>query len=258
MKSYYCNPVVSIVIPTFNCISTIEHCLKSVISQSLTRKEIIVVDGGSTDGTLHVINKYKNNIDYIISEQDDGLYDAINKGILATRGEWIYILGADDSLYDRNVLLRVFSTQRDDLMIYGNVIISGDGIVGNEGSIYDGRFSIFKLSEKNICQQAIFYRRVLFEYVGMFDKKYNMLADWVFNMKTYSFSHRSITYIDSIIAIYCATGRSGNIPDEQFEREHLGIIRKYLGFLPYLRLLLLRLWKKISDLIRKELSLFKR
>lgn len=97
-------PLISIIIPTYNCENTFTIALKSVLSQDLEEKEIIIVDGGSSDGTLDLLNKYDQQIDYWISEPDNGIYDALNKGIDLANGEWLYFLGSDDKLYDNHVL----------------------------------------------------------------------------------------------------------------------------------------------------------
>ena len=89
-------PLVSIITVTFNAEADLEKCIKSVISQTYTNIEFIIIDGGSTDGTLDIIEKYKKNISYSISEKDKGIYDAWNKGVSVANGEWIAFLGSDD------------------------------------------------------------------------------------------------------------------------------------------------------------------
>lgn len=89
-------PLVTIITSTFNAVSELENSIKSVIAQSYPNVEYIIIDGGSTDGTLEIIKKYEKNISIIISEKDNGIYDAWNKDLSLATGDWIAFLGADD------------------------------------------------------------------------------------------------------------------------------------------------------------------
>ena len=98
------SPLVSIITPAFNSDKTIESTIKSVLSQSHPRIEYIIVDGGSTDGTINIIKKYEDKINVWISEQDEGIYDAMNKGIKLASGDIVGFLNADDVYFADNVL----------------------------------------------------------------------------------------------------------------------------------------------------------
>lgn len=89
---------ISIITATFNSVAVIEKSILSVISQSFTNFEYIIIDGGSTDGTRQIIEKYKSHITYTISEKDKGIYDAWNKGLEKATGDWVMFIGADDFL----------------------------------------------------------------------------------------------------------------------------------------------------------------
>ena len=97
-------PLISIITAVLNGDKTLERTIQSVIDQDYKNIEYIIIDGGSTDGTLDIIKKYDHAIDYWMSEPDEGIYDAFNKGIQISSGEWIYFLGADDYFVDQNVL----------------------------------------------------------------------------------------------------------------------------------------------------------
>ena len=114
---------VSVITISYNSVFTIEDTIKSVLAQKDIDLEYIIVDGGSTDGTLDIINKYKNKIDKIISEPDRGIYDAMNKGIKCATGDVVGILNSDDFFKDHNVLSKVvnfFDKTRMD-GIYGDI-----------------------------------------------------------------------------------------------------------------------------------------
>ena len=101
------NPFFSIVTPVFNGETHIEETIKSVLSQSIDDYEYTIVDNMSTDNTRNIINKYSSNITKIISEKDDGMYDALNKGFASSRGKYFLWLNSDDFLKNKDVLKKV-------------------------------------------------------------------------------------------------------------------------------------------------------
>src|SRR2546426_834552 len=101
-------PLLSIVIVVYNAGSTLKHAIESVLNQTYKNIELIIIDGGSNDNTLQIINNYSSQIGYFISEKDNGIYDAMNKGILAAKGDWILFLGADDILYRPDIITDIF------------------------------------------------------------------------------------------------------------------------------------------------------
>lgn len=241
-------PLVSIITASFNCCATIEQTINSVTSQTFPNREYIIIDGGSTDGTVDILNRFDSAIDYWISEPDKGIYDALNKGIRLARGEWIYFIGADDTLADENVFSVVFSRHFDSKFIYGDVIY------GNNGRIYDGEFTSRKLIKENICQQGILYHTDLFAKLGCFDLSYPLLADWLFNMRVFTLSDTNPTHIDLVFARYALDGASNRIVDSAFAKDRLGHIRKHLGFSCYLLALYFQLRDQIVANFNKYLA----
>ena len=102
-------PKVSVVTVTFNCQDVIESTVRSVVNQDYGNVEYIVVDGGSKDDTLDILNRYRSRFAYFISEKDNGIFDAMNKAIIASTGDWILFLNAGDILASANVLSGIFS-----------------------------------------------------------------------------------------------------------------------------------------------------
>jgi len=221
-------PLVSVITAVYNGGATLERAITSVVSQVCARMEFIIVDGGYTDCSIDLLRKYENSIDYWISEDDKGIYDALNKGIALATGEWLYFLGADDALADVNVLNAIFSQQYDSKFLYGDVVY------GNTGRIYGGGFTKRMLTKENICQQGIFYHVDLFKILGNFDLKYPLLADWVFNMRAFALSGTKPTHLNVIVAEYSLAGASNRIIDVAFAKDRFALINKYLGFSYYL------------------------
>lgn len=194
-------PLISIIIPTFNAANDLEGCLNSIIQQTYNKKEVLIVDGMSKDETPQIAENYEMNHSWVHyrREKDRGVYDAMNKGIGLAKGEWLYFLGADDRFFDSNILTTVFSRPipSNVAMIYGNVQFRYSKM------IYNGRFNLERiLLGGNICHQAIFYRRRVFEELGLYDLDCRIYADHDFNLRCFMDGHFRIHYIPDIIAIY--------------------------------------------------------
>lgn len=117
-------PLISVITVSYNAVFSIEQTILSVINQTYPYVEYIVIDGGSTDGTIDVIKQYADRISYWVSEPDKGIYDAMNKGIVKANGEWVNFMNCGDSYVDSNTLERIFSDNKWDGVdvLYGNSI----------------------------------------------------------------------------------------------------------------------------------------
>jgi glycosyltransferase involved in cell wall biosynthesis len=192
----------SVITPTLNPGPKLEATINSVLSQNEELFEYIIVDGGSTDETLNVIRKYGKRIK-CVSKKDRGVYDAMNKGIKMARGDYLYFLGAGDHLRE-NILEKVEKELPDEPLtfVYGNVYVV------NIKSEYLGEFDDDKLAKLNICHQAIFYERTIFEVIGKYDLRYRLLADYAFNLKCFADQRIRRLYVDEVIADFEGGGIS--------------------------------------------------
>lgn len=219
------SPLLSIIIPSFNCSLTISATIESIINQSYKNYELIIIDGLSTDSTLDILKKYASDHSNIKwkSEKDNGIYDAMNKGIKMASGEWIYFLGSDDSFYNNHILsdVNAFLTVPNVDIIYGNV---NSTVYGEK---YDGEFDKAKIATKNIAHQAIFYKRTIFKKLGLYDTKYKMLADWDFNLRWMIKNNIRRKHIDLVIANYAPGGKSETITDTIFYNDLNDLLYKY-------------------------------
>jgi len=198
---------------------TIEDTILSVVSQEYPNIEFIIIDGCSTDGTLEIIKRFRDKIDVFISEPDNGIYDAMNKGISLSTGEFIYFLGADDVLTNNTVIKNIVCNIETTYEIYyGNVIFK------TSHSVYDGKFSQLKIVNRNISHQSIFYPRVVFDEF-LFDLNYPILADYNLNLQLFNHTRFKFKYVPLVVAIFNDNGVSGSRTlDSNFEKDRLDII----------------------------------
>jgi glycosyltransferase involved in cell wall biosynthesis len=160
-------PLVSAITVVKNGERYLEKTIQSVINQTYTNIEYIIIDGGSTDNTLDIIQKYKNKIDCWVSENDKGIYDGMNKGIDLAKGEWVIFINAGDKFYKNNIVERIFLGKN-----YGADFIYGDSKI-----VYSPKFSrIQQAGEiKNFWKGMIFSHQSLFTRCDVFKKyKFNI------------------------------------------------------------------------------------
>jgi len=209
-------PLISIITVVYNGASTLEATIRSVRDQTWKDIEYIIVDGGSKDGTLALVEKYGGSIAKWVSEPDKGVYDAMNKGIRMATGDWLYFLGSDDLLYDPDVLAKLFDGDFDGNcdLLYGNV--KSPAYKG----YYDGEFTLEKLLSRNISHQAAFYRKELFQRLGDYDLRFRLHADWDFNLRCFLDKDVRTRYVDVLVAEFGAEGMSSS-HDVAFLRERL-------------------------------------
>jgi len=222
-------PQISVCIVVLNGNPHVTHAVESVLNQKYPALELIVVDGGSTDGTLEALRMYSKDISHLISEPDRGIYDAMNKACAIARGEWLIFLGCDDIMLD-TLASFANSVKERDAVYYGNVILK------STGEPYDGRFSKYRILEKNICHQAIFYPRQVYKTTA-YNLKYPLLADYEYNIRLMGRGCR-FRFLKLNVAIYNDSGASAQ-GDAAFARDRLSILRGNLGHF-WLLVMLLR------------------
>ncbi len=215
----------SVIIPTYNSELTIERCLNSLICQTHQNFEICIVDAASSDSTIEKIDRFRSKFKNIriLSELDRGTYDAMNKGIDLAKGKWIYFLGSDDEIHDKNVFADIFKVDphKNCGIVYGNVRIEGDTPWAKDGQIYDGEFPIEQLLDRNICHQAIFYRAKMFKKLGKYNLRYPICADWDLNIRFFTMTKPR--YLNRTIANFHSGGISS-----QSVRDPIGNDLKFL------------------------------
>jgi len=200
---------ISVVIVCYNSVKTIEQAICSVVGQSCSEMEFIVIDGKSTDGTVKIIEKYKDRITYGVSEADEGIYDAMNKGIMQASGDYIYFLGADDCLLDFNVMERVsrYLRQHKDVdVLCGRVWAIDDGFSGLQRILGRKLEKEAVLSGEISPHQGMFVKTSLLKS-SRFDLHYKIAADYAFFLRAFLMGKKFV-FVDEIIAFYSLNGQS--------------------------------------------------
>lgn len=224
-------PLVSIVTVCLNSGATIRKTLESVCQQSYLEIEHIIIDGVSTDNTLQIVEEFGENVSCVISEKDNGIYDAMNKGLRATTGDIVYFLNSDDSLCDPDVLMHVVSEFRRDPgieLLYGNAII-----VTKDGS-YQRKFNW--LTRRNLiysylCHQAVFTKKSVFDSVGDFDLSYRIASDFDWLLRVFNAGVR-ISYTNKDVVNFWGDGQ--HMLDESFSKnERMKVKLKYKNYISY-------------------------
>jgi glycosyltransferase involved in cell wall biosynthesis len=222
----------SVIMPAYNASKTISGALASVVDQTYGNVEIIVVDGDSKDETLSVVRSFTDRVNVLISEPDLGVYDAMNKGIKLASGDWLYFLGADDRLFDNRVLEEIAGAlQTESDVLYGNVLVRGNCSWAKDNSIYAGKFSVGTLFTKNICHQAVFYSRHVFDKLGLFDIRYPVCADWDFNHRC--FANCRVSFVNLVVAVFVAGGVSSQRHNDEFRMESPAKLAAYYNISPW-------------------------
>lgn len=194
--------LVSIVTIVFNDVRNIERTIQSVVNQTYSPIEYIVIDGGSNDGTTEVIKKYSEKIDVLITEKDKGIYDAMNKGIKAATGQWIAFMNSNDTFHSATTIEDVFMSNFDSYdVVYGNFSASNRNNIVIKPRLLNEFWVGMPFNH-----QATFVRTDLHKKEP-FQLKYKVSAVYAFFFLLYT-KQCSFKYLDITVADYDMTGIS--------------------------------------------------
>jgi glycosyltransferase involved in cell wall biosynthesis len=198
-------PVLSIITVVYNGMNYLEQTLKSVFAQTYQHYEYILVDGGSTDGTLDIIKQNEDRISYWISEKDNGIYDAMNKGIALARGQYVFFLNADDYLTEDTVLEDVMKQMTED----------ADGYCGYINFVDQAGVKLYRQGPREgdlyayVMHQGFIYKRSLHDYM-LYNTTYKVNADYDFYLNML-LKKCNFLYGDIVISNMRVDGTSGNL-----------------------------------------------
>lgn len=250
--------LISVIVPTYNSEAVVGEAIRSLAEQSFRDFEVILSDGASSDQTVRMVEGLAASLPHLVvdSRPDTGVYDAINRGVRLSRGTWLLVLGSDDRLHSTSTLHQIAAFLHDAgpaKLVYGDVRMMGVNLCGvPPGGRYAGPLPITRMIETNICQQAIFYRRSLFDEMGGFDERYKLYADWDFNLRA---TFAGVTkWVDVVVSDYAATGMSAGGVDTLFMADMPELICRQLVQRPGQRELwpLQRRVRSLANKLRKR------
>jgi glycosyltransferase involved in cell wall biosynthesis len=214
-------PKITIITVTLNASLLLKQTIESIINQTYSNIEYIIIDGASTDNTLDIIKKYKRYITYWISEPDEGIYDAMNKGLEKATGEWINFMNAGDSFSEIYTISKVFKLLKSET----------DIIVGNTNLINKNNITYIKalglegvFDEMFCCHQSMFVKSSIIKQLK-FDTSFKIAADYDFSLKCYTLK-KKFQFLDFAVANFIDGGLS-EINIKQMRIEYLFIQSKY-------------------------------
>lgn len=218
-KSYENKPLVSIITVVYNGEKYIKETIESVINQTYNNIEYIIIDGGSKDRTIDIIKSYENVIDYWISEKDNGIYDAMNKGIKLCKGEIIGLINADD-WYELNTIKLIvenYLLSDKEKVLHGYINV----ITDNYDSYISENIKNMKILKKGMIlnHPTVFVPNKLYEKYGLFSTKYKIASDWELMLRFY-LSNVGFIEIKNVLTNFRLGGASFVIDKKLIEEKH--------------------------------------
>lgn len=238
------NPLISIISINYNDAQGLQKTMESVLEQSYSHFEYIVIDGDSTDGSKEVIKKHQDKLSYWVSEKDSGIYSAMNKGIRASRGTYLLFLNSGDWLTNKEAL--------QDFIAHPNFngdIIYGDYSFDEGEKIYPDTLTPLYFMRSSLPHQSTFFKKDVFSSMGMFDETYAMGGDRAFFIKSFLSGHFQFTHVKYFLTHFNLEGVSNSETHrKQKKAEDDRMFREYYGVFydDYKRLL--QLEQEVKDL----------
>ena len=194
---------ITVITATYNSYATINNTLDSILSQSYANVELVVIDGGSTDGTMKVLSQYSDRIAVLVSEPDHGIYDALNKGIRNASGDVVGFLHADDVFENTGALAKVAAAFQDQNVdaVYGDLVYVRHDDIGQVIRYWkSGHYNYAALSRGWMPPHPTFYvRRSVYERLGGFDTRYRIAADYDTILRFLAVGKICVAYIPEVL-----------------------------------------------------------
>jgi glycosyltransferase involved in cell wall biosynthesis len=234
----------SIITINYNNDHGLQKTILSVVNQNFKDFEYIVIDGGSSDGSKETIVDNSSRMTYWVSEKDNGIYHAMNKGIKNATGEYCLFLNSGDYLVDKNVLSHLFANKLTKDIVYGDMKINkGNGNL--ELGRMPNRMGIYQLYRDTLWHPVSFIKRDLFSKYGDYDESFKIVADYEFFVKTILFYKVSTQHISQFISVFDSSGISSHVNNKnEILRERSKVQEKYFNSM---LLFLFRMYSKLRE-----------
>lgn len=196
----------SIITINFNNVSGLRRTLNSVLSQTWKDFEYIVIDGGSSDGSVDLIRNFADQLSFWVSEKDSGIYNAMNKGIEHAKGEYCLFLNSGDFLIKKNILQKIFQYNFYEDIVSFSVINTDRNLSFLKKP--PKNLSLFSLIEGNLSHPSTLIHRTVFDQIGFYDESKKIVSDWCFFIDSLIIHHCSYKAFDDILTIFDRSGSS--------------------------------------------------
>lgn len=251
---------ISVVTVAYNCEAEIEETIKSVLAQTYENVEYLIIDGASKDRTMDIVNKYKNSIDFISSEPDKGIYDAMNKGIIHASGDFIIFMNAGDSFYEPDSLKKIVrKIESDSTVVYGNIM-----------KVAKQYKYLAKPSpvEQMTSHMTVFHQATLMNLAyhkqNLFDTTFRSSGDYNFFYNAALRDRVKFQYVQEIFANFECVDGTSNSNFKRSIHENLRIWGKENDFLfklkleCHLNLMALKIWIKKHLMTKNQILFFEK
>ena len=199
----------SIITINYNNVNGLKKTLESVINQTSNEYEFIVIDGGSTDGSKELLKVFAQHFTYCISEEDNGIYHAMNKGIKQAHGDYCFFLNSGDYFVNEAVIERISGCNFKEDVIFGNLLVFyNDVFIGRSAG--KEKLTFLDVYVSLIKHQSTLIRRKLFDKYGCYNEALKIVADWEFFIKTVGLGGVTYRYLNIDIACFDNNGISNN------------------------------------------------
>lgn len=213
----------SVITVNLNNAEGLARTIRSVVSQTFSDIQFIVIDGASSDGSVQIIKENAKDIHFYLSEKDSGVYNAMNKGIVQAKGEYLIFMNSGDSFIDNSIVQRVFDENASADIIYG-YIDSPKGI-GTAPEKLDLSF----LARNSIHHQATFIKKMLFDKIGLYEERNRFESDWEFFIRAIAIEKCSTYNFKNVVTFFEMDGLSSNPKLSEIKyKEKKEVIRRVL------------------------------
>lgn len=223
-------PKLSIITINYNNREGLKRTISSVLNQTWKEFEYIVIDGGSTDGSVPIIEMYSGKLSYWVTEKDKGVYYAMNKGILKANGDYLLFLNSGDVLVDENVINALIANEDSNVdLVYGDL----------KRTFTDGSQEIVKMPDFidvetimrfTLCHPVTLIRKRLFDEYGLYDERLRIVADWAFFLKVIILGNATQKHKNVVVSNFGMDGISSHQSNQsEIYREREWVKSNYLS-----------------------------
>jgi glycosyltransferase involved in cell wall biosynthesis len=230
------NYLISVITINLNNLEGLKKTISSVLRQDYINIEYLVIDGGSIDGSVEYIQSNGNKFDYWISEKDDGIYDAMNKGIVRAKGEYLLFLNSGDYFYDSKCLSNLIGSEITEDIVYGKMgMYLNDSLITKE---YPAKLNLEYFQYDTIPHQSTLIKRNLFKKFGYYNTRFKIVSDWAFFVDSIIKGKAKYRYVDELISVFDLNGISSQPSSSMIIRNEINqhLKEKYWGVLIYFKL----------------------